>query len=81
MAKVLSEVLGIECVHQAVSPATYRGFGFPGADDLGNMFQYKRDFETDFRAARDPAVAKRLNPEIEDFRTWVTRNKAQIPLT
>ena len=34
-----------------VSPDVYRGFGFPGADDLGNMFQYKRDFEDSYRGA------------------------------
>lgn len=80
-AAILSEVLGINCRHNAISPAEYRALGFPGADDLGNMFQFKRDFEDDFRRARDPAVARALNPELQDFRAWVTANKDRIPLT
>jgi uncharacterized protein YbjT (DUF2867 family) len=81
MAAVLSEVLGINCRHNSVSPAEFRAFGFPGADDLGNMFQFKRDFESDFRRARDVAVARALNPELQDFRAWVSANKDRIPLT
>jgi hypothetical protein len=81
MAAILSDVLGIDCYHAAVTPEQYRGFGFPGADDLGNMFQFYRDYEKDFREHRDPAVARKLNPELQDFRTWVTRNKDRIPLT
>ncbi|MBL8543334.1 MAG: NmrA/HSCARG family protein [Hyphomonadaceae bacterium] len=81
MAAVLSEVLGVSVKHNAVSPADYRGFGFPGADDLGNMFQFYRDFEADFRRVRDPAVARALNPDLQDFRAFVTRNKDRIPLT
>ncbi|HET7239814.1 MAG TPA: NmrA/HSCARG family protein, partial [Gemmatimonadales bacterium] len=42
MADALSRALGREIVYNAVTPETYRGFGFPGADDLGNMFQFKR---------------------------------------
>lgn len=80
MAAVLRDVLGVRVRHNAVSPEIFRGFGFPGADDLGNMFQFKRDFNTDFRAARDIEVARRLNPELQDFRTWAARNKDRIPL-
>jgi hypothetical protein len=80
MAAVLSDELGVKVRHNAVSPAEFRGFGFPGADDLGNMFQYKRDFEADFRGARDVEASRRLNPEQQDFRTFVARNRARIPL-
>ena len=42
------------CVYNDVSHRTSTAsFGFPGADDLGNMFQFKRDFEKDFCGARD----------------------------
>jgi uncharacterized protein YbjT (DUF2867 family) len=66
--------------HNAVSPATYRGFGFPGADDLGNMFQFYRDFEREFRASRDVATARALNPSLQDFDQWLERNASRIPL-
>jgi uncharacterized protein YbjT (DUF2867 family) len=40
MAAALSRALGREIRYNAVSPVVFRGFGFPGAEDLGNMFQF-----------------------------------------
>ncbi len=80
MAAGLSAALNIEVNYNAVSPEAYRSFGFPGAEDLGNMFQYKRDFNREYRAARDPAVARSLNPALQDYKTWVTANASRIPL-
>src|SRR5438067_10541062 len=45
MAKSLSKALGQEVRYNAVTPAAYRGFGSPGAEDLGNMFQVNRQLE------------------------------------
>jgi uncharacterized protein YbjT (DUF2867 family) len=80
MAAGLSAALGIDVGYNAVSPEAYRSFGFPGAEDLGNMFQYKRDFNREFRAARDPAVARSLNPVLQDYKTWLAGNASRIPL-
>jgi hypothetical protein len=63
-----------------VSPDVYRSFGFPGADDMGNMFQFYRDCAKDFCAARDPGVARSLNPSLQDYATWLARNASRIPL-
>ena len=73
-------MLGQEVRYNDVPPEVYRGFGFPGAEDLGNMFQSKRDFEREFCGARDPEFARRLNPELQTFKTWLERNKERIPL-
>ncbi|HVT96238.1 MAG TPA: hypothetical protein VHE33_01945, partial [Acidobacteriaceae bacterium] len=62
-------------------PEVYRSFGFPGADDLGNMFQFKRDFNDDFRKPRDVERSRRLNPELQNFDAWLTANKSRIPLS
>ncbi len=80
MAAVLTKVLGEEIRYNDVPPEVYRSFDFPGADDLGNMFQFKRDFNADFCGARDLATSRKLNPELQDFATWVQRNKDQIPV-
>jgi uncharacterized protein YbjT (DUF2867 family) len=80
MAVELGRALGEEVRYHAISPAAYRALGFPGAEDLGNMFQFKQEFETDFCGARDPAVARALNPGLQDFRTWLERNKGRIPI-
>jgi len=75
MAAAFSEIAGEEVRYNAVEPAVYRSFGFPGADDLGNMFQYKRDFETQFRAARDVEKTRELNPKLQSFREWLAANR------
>lgn len=79
MAKGLSEALGQEVVYNYVPPEVYRTFGFPGADDLGNMFQYKRDFEAEFCAPRDIALSRTLNPKLQNFTEWAKANKDRIP--
>jgi uncharacterized protein YbjT (DUF2867 family) len=80
MAKALADGLGQDVVYNYVPPEVYRTFGFPGADDLGNMFQYKRDFETEFCAARDLNVSRSLNPKLQTFAAWVAANKERIPI-
>jgi len=80
MAATLTKALGREVRYNEVSPEAYRGFGFPGAEDLGNMFQYYRDFPGPFLGARKLDESRALNPQLQDFATWVTRNKEKIPL-
>lgn len=80
MAAALAHALGEPVAYNAVSPEAYRRFGFPGAEDLGNMFQFYRDFEREFCAARDPAVARSLNPGLLSFGEWLARNARRIPL-
>jgi len=80
MAAAFAEVLGKEVRYTSVSPEAYRSFGFPGAEDLGNMFQFKRDFEEYFSGTRNPNFARSLNPSLEDFNTWLKRNKNALKL-
>jgi uncharacterized protein YbjT (DUF2867 family) len=80
MAAELGRALGEEVRYNAVTPEAYRGFGFPGAEDLGNMFQFKRDFETYFCSVRDPAIARSLNPGLQTFSAWLSANKDRLPL-
>jgi uncharacterized protein YbjT (DUF2867 family) len=80
MAAALGKALAREVRYVAVTPEQYRGFGFPGADDLGNMFQYKHDFEADFRAPRDVDASRRLDPKLQTFAQWLQANAARIPL-
>ena len=80
MAAALTHALGQEVRYNDVPPEVFRGFGFPGADDLGNMFQFKRDFNDYFCGARDPAFARSLNPELQTFERWLSAHKDEIPL-
>jgi uncharacterized protein YbjT (DUF2867 family) len=80
MAAALTAALGREVRHASVTPEQFRGFGFPGADDLGNMFQYNRDFAEDFRAPRDVDATRRLNPRLQSFAQWLQANAERIPV-
>ncbi len=80
MAAEFSRALEKEVLYNSITPEAYRRLGFPGADDLGNMFQFKRDFEQYFCGVRGTAFSRSLNPELQDFRTWLARNANRIPL-
>jgi uncharacterized protein YbjT (DUF2867 family) len=80
MAEAFSKALGEEVRYNEVPPETYRGFGFPGAEDLGNMFQFKRDFEQDFCGARNLNFSRTLNSSLQTFERWLAQNKSRIPL-
>src|SRR5690606_18708258 len=79
MGKTISRVLGVGPIkYNAVDADTYRGLGFPGADETGNMFQAYRDFAPQFLANRDLAETRKLNPSLQTFEQFVTRHKDQI---
>jgi uncharacterized protein YbjT (DUF2867 family) len=78
MAAAFSKAIGQEVRYNSVPPDVFRSFGFPGADDLGNMFQYKRDFESEFRAQRDVEESRALNPKLQSFAQWLEAHKAEI---
>jgi len=80
MAKSLTKALGQEVKYNDIPPATYRSFGFTGADDLGNMFQFNSEFEQDCCDARSISETKSLNPELQTFDRWLAQNKSRIPL-
>jgi uncharacterized protein YbjT (DUF2867 family) len=81
MAASLTRALGKEVRYNAVPPEVYRSFGFPGADDLGNMFQFKRDFNEMYCGARSLEFSRSLNPELLTFDAWLAQNKDRIPLS
>jgi len=80
MAAAMSKALRRKIRYSAVTPEQYRSFGFPGADDLGNMFQFNRDFNDYYCSVRSPELARGLNPELQTFDAWLAKNKDRIPL-
>jgi hypothetical protein len=80
MAAAFSHALGQTVRYNEVAPEVFRSFGFPGADDLGNMFQFNRDFAADFCGARSLEVSRGLNPGLKSFDAWLGENKGRIPL-
>ena len=78
MADGLAKAVGEPVQYVSPDFDTYRSFDFPGADDLGNMFQYKVLFEDEFRAARPVEEARKLHPHLMSFEEWVAANAEAI---
>ena len=78
MAAQLTTALGKEVRYNDVPPEVYRSFGFPGADDLGNMFQFKRDFERGFLRRAQTRLCAALNPELQTFDQWLVGTRRRF---
>jgi uncharacterized protein YbjT (DUF2867 family) len=78
IAARFTEALGEPVAYQAVPYDVYRGLGFPGAEDLGNMFQFFSECERDFRNARPLELARSLDPKLQDLRGWLKENKGRL---
>ena len=80
MAATLGQAVSQPVGYYAMPFDDYRKLGFPGADDLGNMFQFKHDFEKEFCGARSVEFSRSLNPKLQTFAQWVASNKNRIPI-
>ena len=80
MAGKFADALGIDCRFSPMPPQAYRDLGFPGADDLGNMFQLFDEFEQPYRASRSVEAARALLPSLMDFDRWLAKYRSRIPL-
>ena len=80
MAEQLTLALGEPVKHIALSPAQYAALAFPGADDLANMFQFKRDFEHFYRGSRSVDCTRQLYPGAQTFAQWLASHSAQMPV-
>jgi len=80
MAAKMSRALGRPVRFWNVPFETYRGFGFPGADDMGNMFEWQALLGPRFLAARDVAATRALHPGLLSFDAWLSLHAKEIPL-
>jgi hypothetical protein len=80
MAEQLARALGEPVRHVALSPKEYAALGFPGADDLANMFQFKTEFEDMYCSARRVECARELNPRLQSFAQWLAQNAKRLPI-
>lgn len=80
MAEKMGKALGRPVQFVDVPFDTYRGLGFPGAEDLGNMFQFHQLLGDEFQRARDAQKARALNPSLHDFDAWLSANASSIPI-
>lgn len=80
MAAGLTRALGEPVRYQSVSAEAYRGFGFPGAEDLGNMFQAIAEFPEPFGSPEELAATRALDPDVQTFDQWLADNAGRIAL-
>ena len=80
MANAFTKALGQPVRYNDVPADVYRAFGFPGADDMGNMFQFKRDFNDMYTGNRSLETTRQLNPELQTFEQWLTNNGSRVPI-
>ncbi len=78
MAASLTNALGEVVVYNPISHSAYRSLGFDGAEDLGNMFQFKHDFNEDFCRPRNVVATRALHPGLMTFDNWLSKYKAHI---
>jgi len=79
MAAKMGRALGRSVRFQDVPFDVYRGLGFPGADDLGNMFQFQAILGDAFLRDRDPQLSRALNPQLMSFDAWLGAHAKAIP--
>lgn len=80
LASGLAAALGEPVIYNRVTPAVYRSLGFPGAEELANMFQFKAQFEDMFCAARNLETSRRLHPGLTSYGRWLEQNIERIPV-
>lgn len=79
MGEKISKGMGVGPIrYNAVAADVYRSFGFPGADEMGNMFQVYRDFEKEVTGARSADATRQLDPELQSFDQFIAKNKSKI---
>lgn len=74
----MTDVIGEPVRYAPMDPDEYRALGFPGADESGNMFQYYAECEDRFTHARDLEAIRALNPELQDFATWLAAHRGAL---
>lgn len=77
-AAALTEALGEPVAYRPLDWDEYRALGFPGAVEMGNMFQYYAQNSAAFTGDRELARVRDLNPALQSFPDWLALHKADI---
>ncbi|MET0473270.1 MAG: NmrA/HSCARG family protein [Mycobacterium sp.] len=77
-ASALGDALGEAVAYRPLSWDDFRAQGFPGAVEMGNMFQYYAQNSAQFVGDRDLSVVRALNPDLLSFRDWLALPRNEI---
>jgi uncharacterized protein YbjT (DUF2867 family) len=77
-AAAIAEAVGEPVHYYPVPFEGLRAAGFPGAEDIGNMFQYYAEFDEEFTGRRDVGKVRELNPQLKTFSEWLAEHKEAL---
>ncbi len=80
MAEKMGRALDRKVTFQDVPFDVYRAMGFPGAEDIGNMFQFQAILGEEFLRSRDPKLARSLSPDLLSFDAWLAANAGRFTI-
>jgi uncharacterized protein YbjT (DUF2867 family) len=80
MAAKMGHALGRKVGFSDMPFDNYRSLGFPGAEDLGNMFQFQAILGAEFERSRDPVRSRSLNLQLLSFDAWLEANAGRMPI-
>ncbi|XP_075035195.1 nmrA-like family domain-containing protein 1 [Mixophyes fleayi] len=69
-AAIMSKVTGKTIKDAKISPEVYEKLGFPGAQEMANMFRFYI-----MRPDRDVELTRKLNSKVKTFQQWMEENK------
>jgi uncharacterized protein YbjT (DUF2867 family) len=69
----MSRILGKTVVYNDVPREVFASFGFPGAEDLANMFEMNKLYIPERKV--DLELSRSHHPEIKTFSAWLEANK------
>ncbi|KAE8577532.1 hypothetical protein XENTR_v10022936 [Xenopus tropicalis] len=69
-ADIMSKATGKTIKDAKISLDAYRSLGFPGAQELGNMFEFYQ-----MKPVRNVDLTLELNPKAKKFQEWMQQNK------
>jgi uncharacterized protein YbjT (DUF2867 family) len=72
-AETMSRVLGEKVIYDYIPREVFASFGFPGAEELANMFEFQRRFVPQRKA--DMQESYELNPQMQSFEKWLQNHK------
>jgi uncharacterized protein YbjT (DUF2867 family) len=75
-AEVMSQATGKTIRYGHIPRETFAAFGFPGAEDLADMFEYYRVHIPS--RAEDIKAGLAIAPDLQSFETWMTRNADRL---
>jgi len=75
-AEIMSRVLGKKIIYRYIPREVFAKLGFPGAEDLANMFEYNRLFIPNREADLEQSLA--IYPDMQRFEPWVEANRQKF---